>query len=353
MRKTTHWLQLFLLTGFLALYACKKNTEEAQIEKSMSSGMTAKVTAWLDERLAKATATETKVKIQSLKESLDFSKLRTENFAEGEKFLVVPVREELQSNHNADKEKVTISLFILNKAGEVRKGNLVQFIPENKSEKPLLPVNTFEKMYNFRELEANGRFCFLSLDDKLMYQYDYRKGKLSAYGMVEARPSSGNQKNNQGQQTLAADCTRDWYLTTTYYYSDGTSYTTYEYLYSTPCSDVQSDDPNGGGGENLVEEAVIRELEWNVAWSPYGYWTVTSTEKFEGKKAARKFTSVAHKRDGIFPTNGSVTWTRTEMNVGGAGSSTAYSQIKGWVQGDGQVRQVPGSNTFLFSQVFP
>ena len=365
MSKTTHMSRLLLVATFLILFACKKNAENEQIENPINTEMTVKVNAWLDSRQAKVIITESKAKIRSLKENLDLSNLWLEDLSDGEKFLVVPVREELQSQNNKDKQKVTVVLFILNKAGELRKGNLVQFIPENKSAKLLLPINTFNKMYNFRPLETDGRFCFLSVDDKLLYQYDYKMGKLSAYGFVEAKPSSNNQKNDQGQQISATvNCTRDWYFTTTYYYSDGTSYTTYEYLYSTPCGDVQYDDPNGtggtGGNGDDAEEAMPYETkDWIYKINSSGYWAVVPTEGFQGVKKRSSpgggaFTSFIHITDGFMSTASGYSWTKNFRKLE---NHVSYATIQ--LQGDithtflGTYSGRTATQRFNFNQVYP
>ena len=95
----------------------------------------------------------------------------------------------------------------------------------------------------------DGILNILTVTGTWLAKLETKNGKLYSIGNITTKDSK-----NSNKVTNVADCT-DWYLVTTYYYSDGSTYETWEYL-GTTCSDCN--DPaymnlcpdDGGGGSS-------------------------------------------------------------------------------------------------------
>ena len=287
-----------------------------------------------------------------------------EELRRGEKFVIVPVRKTFASKHNVGKALSTYCLFILNKEGELRKGNIVQYLSEDGKGKPL-PANSFYRIYNFRDMEANGKFVYLSVADHLQYQYTYKEGKLWAYGEVQK-----GKGNNTATTQRTAGCI-DWYEVTTYYYPDESNYTEEYYLYTT-CGSCDPNQPQacpeefdpegiggggGGGGDSEPEEATaFTTSDWIYAINPGYNWAVAPTEGFTGKKRRTSgyFTSFTHVEDGFMSIAPNYSWERTFLKLERVGgTATVYFAGKISHPQIGVNSIGVKSKTFLFNQVYP
>ena len=165
--------------------------------------------------------------LEDVKNNLHFEALQIEKLNDSENLVIIPIKNGFQSEVNKGKNPINNLLLIENSTGKIRKGNIVQFIPKNNPGLTTLPVNTFHNFYNENDgkIAIDGRFVFLNLNDKLLYQSDYSNGKLASYGIKE-----------QGNNIPGVPSTRthfiDWYLVTTLYYTDGTTDVSSEYLYN-------------------------------------------------------------------------------------------------------------------------
>ena len=240
--------------------------------------------AWLDRKHSTNTARNERIKI--IRENLDFPRLSFEELNQGEKFIIVPIKKGFIANaHKAD-NPINNLLLILDKQGNIRKGNLVQYIPENRQAMNSVPAYTFYGMFNDHKVGADGRFVFLSIFDKFLYETKYENGSQETFSEIRPKSEPANTASRENQT-----CT-DWYLITTYYYADGTTVTYESFLYTT-CSGCQPGelcseiDGTGGGDGNSVD------YEYNVSKSVY--WTVhsfraageiKSIERLRGKRVA-------------------------------------------------------------------
>jgi hypothetical protein len=346
------WLTIIFVSF---LFACKKKIDDVQTEMSSNSAVSRKVTAWLDDQLAIANTDEKRAKIQSLKENLSLEQLWEEDFSDGEKFVVVPVQDRFRSDHNGGKNTDNVMLFVVNKAGVVRKGYFVQYLPEKIGDN--LPKNAFYKMYNFKQMDASGTFTIMNVADKKMYEYVYNNGKLNRHSYVQKDTASNKTGSKYGDAQRTTGCT-DWYWVTTY--ADGSQDWVFLYTTCNSCDPTMIDCPGGGGGggSNFEEEEfATRQKAWDVAVSTYGLWVLTSTESFTGNRTSGtsgKFTNVSHVQDLLFPTNQQVvTWAKSEINTWGKGTSTAHARIKGRIQASGgAMNYVDEQKDFPFGVVF-
>ena len=243
MRKTILLVTvLFLSATVIYLNSCKKADSTAFPD----TGIVSKVKSWLDNQKSKDKPTVS-AKIQMLEDNLNFSALRSEQFSGNEYFIIIPVNKNYKSGNNAGKDPVNNLLLFISKSGVIRRGNIVQFIPDDRQKNPAVPANTFFNYFNSQSLGCNGKFSFLNIVDQLQYEFKYENGKFSSFGVVKSRQSSRGQNNRENEMQCF-----DRYLITTSYYDDGTIEVQEEYLYTfcvcvfgSPCDQL-----DGGGGDS-------------------------------------------------------------------------------------------------------
>ena len=234
---------LLLLSIIFLLNACQKESSQVVAEINSNQAIKAKVNLWLTEQ--KTVADESKrPNIELLKENLDFSQLRIEKYDAGEQIIILPVRDEFKKAKHVADNKIPNLVLIMDKSGNIRKGNLVLYIPKNGEIVNKVPENAFYDIFNTGTPKANGLFKFLGIGGGQIYQLEYNNGKLISSGLMKKGSGLSNRTESEG-------CI-DWYLVTTYYYTDGTTSQTEEYVGRTcgnnECEDVECLDPGSGGG---------------------------------------------------------------------------------------------------------
>ncbi|HEV8284288.1 MAG TPA: hypothetical protein VGQ09_08255 [Chitinophagaceae bacterium] len=242
MRKAT----LFVAAPYVALIivffnSCKKETSQ----NLSNTEIIVKVNSWLEQQKSEKQPNKA-ANIDLLKNNLDFSKLEFEKSDNEEQILIIPINESFKTIKKIDKNLNLNLLLIINKSGDIRKGNLVLYSSEN-GELNKIPRNTFYHIFNTSTPECNGTFKFLSVTGWLQYELTYKNNHLYSAGIVKAKENSPN----SGQAARTETECIDWYLVTTYYYSDGTTDQIEEYIgrTCTGCDDpyIQGhcpDDPN-------------------------------------------------------------------------------------------------------------
>ncbi len=337
---------LFVSSLMLLFNSCRKETTTNNETRVSNLAMIAKINSWLDENKQADTSKQSKAILESVRESLDFNKLSFEKLNNKEKFCVVPLKDAFYSGYNVGKYKITNAVFIINENDSIRKGNIVQFLPDNRQSITAVPKNTFYKIFNHESLDHDGKFSFLSIKDKLIWEIGYKDKRPFSYGIVEARESatSANEKVNQ--------CI-NWFLTTTIYFTDGSHYSTEEYV-GTSCDDMCTEvklangrsyrfncggGSGGGGGTELPPKGV----DWVVGASGQGFWQVKSFETLNGVRTepgpnGGYFTGITHNTSAIInnvqnePGLPYGTWTQLQATVvlqssGGLAKSTVKGKI--------------------------
>jgi hypothetical protein len=236
-----------MVIGFAAINvffnSCKKditNNPTDQENSQLNKEVITKVNAWLDSQKP-ANKPNKKATIELLKNNLDFSKLRVEEFKGNEQFLVIPVNEDFKTKKNVNKGTIPVLLLVVDKSGNINKGNLVLYIPQSGTTMSSLPNNTFYKMYYSKELDCSGMFRFLDITGGLLYQVEYENGKFHSIGQLQKKPSTNSQ--NTGAR---AECQLiDWYIVTTYSENGIVIWQSEEYI-GTTCVELGDgcDDPN-------------------------------------------------------------------------------------------------------------
>jgi hypothetical protein len=355
--------KMMVLVTLICLSACQKEAaqdlvaENSAIAQENKQEAVTKVNAWLENQ-KKLTTAVIATSVNNIKANLDFDKLYFEKLSETEKLLIVPLKSTFVSTVNKGKNPLNVFLLVLNKEGDIRKGNIVQFISKNSVPLTALPKNTFYNFYNADHLVADGSFTFLNVYDKILYQMDYKDGKISAYSEKQNK-----QDNNIANSTVLSTTTActNWYWVTTY--ADGTQ--SWQFLYTT-CSGDESVEPegggSGGGGGNGEEEVTMapKQEQWIVAVNASFLWYVNSTEQLNGVKKPNLpgggyFTNITHLGENVVDGgNAGYVWNRSGVTVSYGGSS-AQSTVSGILKSPSypDVNIPPKTNTFAFSQVYP
>lgn len=298
--RSPHFVYLFSL--LILIVSCHKEKAPNEELRNEDFAIVSKINAWLDTNLQTDTTQLTKKIIKLIKENLVFDKLSFEKLNDKEKICIVPLKESFNSRFNENKRKVTNVVFIINENDSIRKGNIVQFIPDNGQSISSIPLNTFHKI-----LEIDGKFLFLSIKDRPIWEVGYKEGEPFSYGIAEARETA------TGANGRLNECI-NWFITTTIYYTDGTSYSYEEYVGTTcgeMCQDVRLANGRtyrvncgGGSGGGSTTELSPKAVDWVVGASANGYWLVRSFETLNGVRTepgpnGGYFTSITHNSSGI------------------------------------------------------
>lgn len=232
----------------IVFFSCQKNP----IKDKSNDLLISKVNSWLDKQKSERQANKA-TNIDLLKENIDYSALKFEGHNENEQFIVIPINENYKIKKNIDKNTVLMLLLVQNKTGDILRGNIVLYIPENNQQMKTIPDNTFQKMYLEKNLDCNGLFRFLSPTGRWMYQREYKNGKLHSFGYVKA--------DNTYEGRTSTDCT--YYFLILSFWVDGVV-VAQETVYLGRLCESGCDDPNnqslcpdnggGGGGDGQTQE---------------------------------------------------------------------------------------------------
>lgn len=358
MQSKLHLLFFVILIGALS---CKKETSESPTRDITIN----KVNAWLDNQIALTKSAKAQ-NILLLKENLDIANLKLENSGDNEQLLTIPIKETFKQSRNIASDAVPYFVAIMNKAGSIRKANVVLYMPKAGNIISALPDKTFYNILNEGTNVVSGQFRFLSVAGRWLYQLDYNeKGNLSAFGLVQQKSKPvQNVANANDVTTFARTCT-DWYLITTNYYSDGSTTTTEEYIGRT-CEGSNDDiayqslNPDDWGGSATIDYvfAHVVPKEWQVnVYLPY--WNVHSIEDHTGKKVSSEpqgghFTDIKHKTSFLYSGTSLSIWTETTSTASLDNNRTSHIYIWGRIKVPSVSYDEPIYNdkTWNFNQVF-
>jgi hypothetical protein len=243
------------------------------------------------------------------------------------------------------------------------KGNIMLYIPEVRNDLGSNFTNfQFSKILDQGESEIDGKFIFKSIFDKYLYAIEIRNGKQIAF--AEMRPKNGLDKMRQSDETCI-----HWYLITTYYFADGTTDTTEEYVGTTCYGSCQPNElcdvleGGGGGVQTDYEYEVGKTEDWRVAGNPIepANGEVKSIERIKGKRVSSEpqgghFVSITHYSSGCnFCTSANPydVWTEGSVNVNISSPQVASSTVTGTLQFQGVTYPISNSNTWSFQTLFP
>ncbi len=277
-----HFFSVLLLIT-VCFASCKKDS--SQLIEAAKDETTNKVIAWLEKQRASA-STEGAAKIESLKESLDFSLLTVVPFPPGETVLIIPVKNSFVTTSNADKNPANSLVLFLGKDQEVRKGNIVQYISFERISSRRVLANFLDSYYRFRITDFTGSLVYITITDEIAYELNYIKGNANYYKSMEKK-KLGN---------LTETCYEiGWY----YFWSDGS--VTWEPIggYCDDCVPARTVNGQtyrvncgggggGGGGSNEEPPLLTKEMDWLVyTENMYGQpIKITAKVQFWGRKVS-------------------------------------------------------------------
>lgn len=193
-------------------------------EKSNPAGLShatkktiSRVKAWLDEHTP-VTDRDQRTGIQALQDSLDFDRLWFERLDTEEQLIIIPVRK----NSGAPDRGASLSYLLLEagKSGKISKGNMVRFTPEDPSTVSL-PLATFSRLFNEKALDCSGRFIFLTVTGRYLYEINYTNGAMHSFTLLRPETTIAEGRETDPVEIPDPGTRLNWYLVTTVYHQDG------------------------------------------------------------------------------------------------------------------------------------
>lgn len=299
-------LFLFILALFsTALFnSCKKESSDAvSPQTTVSETLIAKIKSWLDEQKTGLPGTPA-AKIESLKLNLSYGETRLEKYKESKELIVIPVLSGFISGNNSGKDPANFLVLVFENQDSITRGNIIQYISSSKQK--TAPINTFSKIFTYRNLDCSGQFTVLGITDYFQYELKFENGKLKSFAEQRQKPHPNNVSGR------VSECI-DWYWQTWFVWADGSMTLESEVYAFTTCDgdcwqprvaqgrSLRVNCNSGGGGGNPIEYvvAVTRPLKWEIAIHPNNYWQAMSLEEVSGIKVASEpqgghFTSITH-----------------------------------------------------------
>lgn len=246
--------------------------------------MVIKTKTWLTAFKNKAPQKTRKDKIDQILSGLQTGSLVEERVNDQEYLTVFPIAGTFESATAQEKKHQDFLLVVSDNERNILFAKVGRFVSQNAGTE--IKAQSFIDFYNKQNPGFDGNYYFLSLAGNHLYNYTFKDGNRTSFGLVTNK--------NEGSEQSSRIAARCWayYLVTTYYYPDGSTYQTREYLY-TICDPIdpqvpQGDDGEGGsGGDEVVDElAVVRQESWHAFYGDvYGTWaTVYSSDRLKGKR---------------------------------------------------------------------
>jgi hypothetical protein len=219
------------IAGSFIFYACKKENHSNPTTNSLTH-LSVDVPMWLEKKESLSQPINAK-NIESLKLNLDFTKISLEKLNKDQSIAIIPIRKAFNKEHNINESVLCYLLATLNNSQEITYGEIALYYPEKDHAVNSLPENTFSRIFTSENITLSGKFRFLSVKGGWIYNIDYKNGKLISGGVVkwkdDAHQSISNGKDNSIHCVV-------YYLETTFFFSDGTTQVTDDYL-GTVCTD--------------------------------------------------------------------------------------------------------------------
>lgn len=193
---------------------------------------------------------------ENIKGHLQFNSLNIEKRNNGENLIIIPIDTEVRTLLSANAnylqldDKTIFNLMIVqNGSGKLRWSSIIAYLPKSGVMLKQLPRETIQHIINGENVGEDGIYKFINLKGRLQYAIHYEKGRLTAVGkpIREDALSKDNSKKITSIKTASTNCVA-WYEVTTWYYSDGHSEVTEEYLFTTCNEDTEGGGGGGGGG---------------------------------------------------------------------------------------------------------
>lgn len=256
-------IQILSLAFLACLLSCQKNdlfsNLESESQKIFGVGQQSfekqDLVNWVDAHKINSTVEETSI-LKSLAQNLDYDNLILEKRNNGDNIIIIPLVSE--KGLKLDDNSINNLMIIQSSTGKFKWSKIVSFLPSSDNAQNRLASGTLQSILNNAPVNQSGLFKFLDLKGRLSYQIEYKNGKIASFGQIMKKTNlpknlKSSSKANSTISSSSEHCT-DYYLVTTIYYSDGTSETTSEYMFTLCDNGEPGDDSGGGGGEGTGPE---------------------------------------------------------------------------------------------------
>lgn len=171
---------------------------------------------------------------------------------------LIPIDEIIKSEIGLNyKSKNNSLLIISNKEDEIISGYIASVLIDSININ--IKEDQIEALFSNKKQPSNCKIIISNLVNELVSEVAYDNSKLVSTSFV----SNKKLKNKIDEKKSLSNNCIDWYLITTYYYNDGSTYQTETYL-GTTCNNTQNDEqlnPDGqGGGVNTNTYAIEYDL---------------------------------------------------------------------------------------------
>lgn len=251
-------LIISVLALLLFITACRRDSgvDNALRETPFDTATTNKITRWIDAQRSDSDSRKNE-QLLSLKNNLVFKNTRYEFLRDQYRFIIVPLSKEFATKNNKDKNPINALLLIVDGQGEIKRGNIVQYISEkNKTTNNIIPASSFTKVFNSQQIDGSAIFSFLSITDEPLYELCYANGGLKSY----SRPQTKQKTAGKTEGSTVLMCYDVYWVT---FFEDGSSNWNYMYSYcQDDCNETRealgrSFSINCGGGGNTPPDCCI------------------------------------------------------------------------------------------------
>jgi hypothetical protein len=252
MKTSIQFLFGVLILSVLLFTSCKK--EPSPVNPKTNPDLAKLVVEWVNQQKLNNSA-ERIAKIEALQSHLEFNRGWTEMGNDNQKFIIIPVNESLQFVNNKNNKVSNYLVLTADPTGKPDIGYIIQ----NRTGRANtdLKEGVVSGISKGTHAIKDCSLTFITIYDRFLFESSYKDGSLHAVAVMD---KNKNRTGTGPVATSASQCT-DWFLVTTYYYSDGTTYQTSEYV-GTTCGDCTIGDPlnqslicddGTGGGSGVLE----------------------------------------------------------------------------------------------------
>ena len=328
---------IFLAFVVLLFFSCKRETGITQEKEHIKIFEAAQ--SWLKKK-ATASTIEAREQIQKLINNLDKNSISYTKSTSDSYFSAIRINQKQVDND-------TESYFVLKmkKTGEIEWTIIVEKNSTAECNNPSKTLAAFLLMNN----PPDGRYTLRSTLGTFMHEVTYKNQAIQTIKTLKKKPKTNSRTEEY--------CT-EWYLLTTYYYPDGSTSITEEYL-GTTCNncppnsvcEMQDDAFSNGNATQHVSQ-----VDWIVGSA--NWWYVKSYTRLKGTKSPGTpgggfFTEVEHLNSEIFNLQGVASWKQLAVTTNADGW-IATSSIAGKISApDIPDFQISKTKTWSFSQIFP
>lgn len=161
----------------------------------------------------------TNANIDLLKENLYLDEATHEILNNTTALMIVPLKAAFIEKARLDQNSTLTLVLVTDSLGTIKSGTVVYFQPRDGRKRTSLPHNTFSHLFSGKPVEVDGTYKMLMMTGRLLSQFEVKDHRLFGLGTVQ--PKNRQKGNGPSYVNSKSDCV-EWYMVSTYYYSDGT-----------------------------------------------------------------------------------------------------------------------------------